>query len=62
MVSLISKENKFNYVSFCKSPVDQQWYRYEDENIFPTNINEVIHMNNKKNNVKIPFILVYKYN
>ena len=62
MVSLISKENKFNYVSFCKSPVDQQWYRYEDENIFPTNINEVINMNNKKNNVKIPFILVYKYN
>jgi ubiquitin C-terminal hydrolase len=59
IVFLTSKENKFNYVSFCKSPVDQQWYRYEDENIFPTNINEAINMNNK---MKIPFILVYKYN
>ena len=55
-VFLIAKENKFSYVSFCKSPVDQQWYRYEDENIFLTNINDVINMNN----MKIPFILVYK--
>ena len=59
IVFLITKENKFYYVSYCKSPVDQQWYRYEDENIFPTNINEAINMNNK---MKIPFILVYKYN
>jgi ubiquitin C-terminal hydrolase len=59
-VFLIAKENKFSYVSFCKSPVDQQWYRYEDENIFPTNINDVINMKVNMNNIKIPFILVYK--
>ena len=67
IVYLITKENNFNYVSYCKSPVDQQWYKYEDENIFPTKISEAININNNNINMNIrttsiPFILVYKYN
>ena len=60
IVSLYVKDNKFSYVSFCKSPVDQQWYFYDDENISQIKINDVIYLNNKSN--YIPCILVYKYN
>ena len=43
------------YISFCLSPIDNQWYFYNDEKIELTQINNVINNNNC-----IPCILVYK--
>ena len=34
------------YISFCKSPVDKQWYLYNDENIIQLQISDVINSNN----------------
>ena len=58
IVSLCFQQNKYIYVSFCKSPVDHQWYCYNDENINPVNLNYI--MNAHNNNNYIPCILAYK--
>ena len=58
----ISRE-KTKYVSFCMSPVDKQWYLYDDETIEVKNLSNILqeHNNNSNNNNKyIPCILVYK--
>ena len=57
IVSICFQQNKYIYVSFCKSPVDQQWYYYNDENINPANLNYI--MNAHNNNNYIPCILAY---
>ena len=51
------KDNK--YICFGKSPVDKQWYIYDDENVVNTNINEVIV--NHNNNAYVPCILLYQF-
>ena len=51
------KDNK--YICFGKSPVDKQWYIYDDENVVNTNINEVIM--NHNNNAYVPCILLYQF-
>ena len=57
VVSIYMKYNK--YVSFCMSPVNNQWYFYNDENIEQTDISSVLQ---KHNNYKefIPSILFYE--
>ena len=49
--------NQRKYVSCCKSPIDQQWYYYENENVQIVNFNNMI--NNHNNNNFIPCLLVY---
>jgi len=56
----ISKAENNKYVCFGKSPVDKQWYLYNDETVKNTNINEVINFNS--GNAYIPCILLYQHN
>jgi ubiquitin C-terminal hydrolase len=56
IVSIDLKNHK--YVSFCMSPVDKNWYYYNDEEIQQTNINNVIQLHNN-NGGYIPCILLY---
>ena len=49
--------NKQRYISCCKSPVDQQWYYYENEIVQKVDFNVVI--TNHNNNNFIPCLLVY---
>ena len=51
--------NSQKYISFCLSPIDNQWYICNDEFIQSTQINEVLNCHNNNNNY-IPCILVYK--
>ena len=51
--------NKNKYVCFGKSPVDKQWYIYDDNIVSNTNINEVINYNS--NYGYVPCILLYSY-
>ena len=46
-----------NYISFCKSPVDKQWYLYNDEHIIQLQISDVINSNNSQ---FVPCVLIYK--
>ena len=58
IVSISRKENN-KYVCFGKSPVDKQWYLYNDEMVTDTNINYIINYNN--NHEYIPCILLYQF-
>jgi ubiquitin C-terminal hydrolase len=58
IVSISRKENN-KYVCFGKSPVDKQWYLYNDEMVTDTNINYIIQYNN--NQEYIPCILLYQF-
>ena len=58
IVSISRKENN-KYVCFGKSPVDKQWYLYNDEIVTDTNINYIIQRNN--NQEYIPCILLYQF-
>ena len=49
--------NEKRYVSCCKSPVDQQWYYYDNDTVSKVDFNVVI--NNHNNNNFIPCLLVY---
>jgi ubiquitin C-terminal hydrolase len=50
-----------NYVSFCKSPVDNNWYSYDSENICPSNIHYILSEHDStKETDNIPCILVYQ--
>lgn len=57
IISIVIIDKK--YVNFSRSPVDKVWYSYNDKNIEPIDINNII---NKHNNYKelIPCILIYK--
>jgi hypothetical protein len=57
VVSIDLKNNK--YVSFCMSPVDHNWYLYNDEKIELLDINQVLNFNNNSGHY-IPCILVYQ--
>ena len=56
-ISFFSGISFTKYVSCCKSPIDQQWYYYENENVQIVNFNNMI--NNHNNNNFIPCLLVY---
>lgn len=51
--------NNSKYVSFCMSPVDKNWYYYNDEEIQPLDLNQVLQFYNNKNSF-IPCILIYE--
>ena len=57
IVSVDLKNNK--YVSFCMSPVDQNWYLYNDEEIQLLDKNQALHFHNNSDNY-IPCILIYQ--
>ena len=57
IVSAVKEQNKYKYVSFCRSPVDHQWYLYNDEIIGKPQLNDIINAHN--NNKYIPCILAY---
>ena len=57
IVSIVKEQNKYKYVSFCRSPVDHQWYLYNDEIIGKPQLNDIINAHN--NNKYIPCILAY---
>ena len=44
------------YVTFCKSPIDEEWYYYSNEEIIHKELNDVIKENNS---IFIPSILIY---
>ena len=51
---------KQEYVSFCMSPVDKNWYSYKSEKgAEQMDISNIINIHNQFNNL-IPFILIYK--
>ena len=55
IVSSIIENNNFIYVSFCKSPVDNNWYLYNDDNVESSQLNDIINMHN--NGKYIPCLL-----
>jgi len=57
IVSISLSDNK--YVTNCKSPIDNNWYYFNDLKVQIINYNNVINANNN-NNYFIPCILVYK--
>ena len=60
IISFYKSQDK--YVSFCKSPVDNHWYVFNDEKIEETQINLIINLHNNNNLYLeyIPFILAYQ--
>ena len=59
IVSFYKKEQK--YISFCLSPVDNQWYLYNDEKIQQIQIDSILNCHNNNSNMQyIPCILIYK--
>ena len=46
-----------NFIAFCKSPVDKQWYCYNDENV--SECSEPRFQNNNENEVT-PYVLFYQ--
>ena len=57
----ISHRLEDNYVSFCKSPVDNNWYLYDSENVQLTNMNYILSEHNMIIEANyIPCILVYQ--
>jgi len=57
IVSILIKDNK--YVSMCKSPIDNNWYNYNDEEVEIIEHKKVIELSNNYN-MYIPCILIYK--
>lgn len=55
----LNNPNNSSYVSFCMSPVDQNWYYYNDEDIQQTNIFNVLQLHNNSGRF-IPCILIYQ--
>ena len=57
IVSILIKNKK--YVSMCKSPIDNNWYNYNDEEVQQIEHTKVIELCNNSN-MYIPCILIYK--
>ena len=53
------KKNKYN--ALCVSPIDKNWYLYDDENVQMINISNFLNLvNNNKNTTFRLCILLYK--
>ena len=59
IVSISLGENN-KYVCFAKSPVDKQWYLYDDGNVMNVDINAILNVHNN-NGGYIPCILLYQF-
>jgi hypothetical protein len=58
IVAILLNEQK--YISYCKSPIDQLWYFYNDTEVLCISLKEIFSlMNNQK---VIPCILYYTKN
>ena len=57
IVSYLLKEKKF--VSYCISPIDDNWYFYNDEIVEYTDLNIILDKHNE-NKTNVPFILFYR--
>ena len=58
ILSVSNNPQNYQYVSFCKSPMDNKWYFYDVENITTYELNDIIIFHND-NNKYIPLILLY---
>ena len=59
ITSITQENNKLKYVSFCKSPVDNNWYLYNDEKVDQINFSYIMQFHNDRRQY-IPCILSYK--
>ena len=57
-ITSISIQKKI-YVSYCMSPVDKNWYYYNDQNSEKVDINNIINLHNNFNDL-FPCIVIYK--
>ena len=57
IVSISLRERK--YIAFSKSPVDKNWYLYDDSKAFKVNIDFVLQSHNNLN-FYCPYILFYE--
>jgi hypothetical protein len=55
IVSILVSDKK--YISYCKSPIDQLWYCYDDAKVNCISISDII--NNSNSQKTIPCILYY---
>ena len=55
LIGVISYIGNENYISYCKSPIDLQWYKYEDDSV-----SKVINFNEQIINYGVPYILFYQ--
>ena len=58
IISIYIVEKK--YVCFCKSPIDNRWHYYNDENVGETKLENVLNIHNSYQ--FIPCLLIYNYN
>ena len=58
IVSFFITQNK--YISCCMSPVDKQWYIYNDENVQQIELKNILDLHNCQNSQYVPCILAYK--
>ena len=59
IVSISLKENN-KYVCFGKSPIDNQWYLYNDENVSNDELDNILNLHNNNNPNYVSCILLYK--
>ena len=57
IVSISLREKK--YIGFSKSPIDKQWYLYNDENVKKINI-DFVKKSHEEFNFYVPYILFYE--
>lgn len=50
---------KLGYIAYCCNPIDNNWYKYEDNNIIKVELSEILNMKDKN---LVPVILFYKKN
>ena len=58
IISINNNSSDYKYVCFYKSPFDQKWYLYHNNNINPIEIDAIL-MDHNENNNFIPCILAY---
>ena len=51
---IVSLSEPGHFISFCKNPIDDKWYKYNDEIVEPANIFNV-------QNGGTPYILFYRF-
>ena len=55
VVSFIGESNEGKYIAFCKSPIDNQWYKYNDDIVI-----KVVNVNDEIIKNCLPYILFYQ--
>ena len=55
LIGVITYVGNENYISYCKSPIDYQWYKYENDSV-----SKVLNFNEQILNYGVPYILFYQ--